>query len=64
MIYAFILIAVIGGWTIYATAQSEEEAQELVTKRVSDRLQKLWDDAFESLRDNKFLRAERALLTI
>lgn len=64
MFYAFILLALIGGWTIYSTSQSEEEAQELVSKRVGDRLQKLWDDAFESLKENKFLRAERALLTI
>lgn len=64
MIYAFILIAIIGGWTIYATSQTEDEAQELVSKKVGDRLQKLWDDAFDSLKENKFLRAERALLTI
>jgi len=64
MFYAFIFIALIGGWTIYSTAQSEIEAQELVSKRIGNRLQKLWDDAFQSLKDNKFLRAERALLTI
>ncbi len=64
MIYAFILLALVGGWTIFSTARSEEEAEELVSKRVGDRLQKLWDDAFESLKENKFLRAERALLTI
>lgn len=64
MILAFTAVALIGGWTIYATAKSEEQAEELVTKRVGDRLQRLWDDAFQSLKENKFLRAERALLTI
>ena len=64
MIFALLALLAIGGWTIYTTAQSEVEAEELVTKRVGDRLQRLWDDAFQSLKENKFLRAERALLTI
>lgn len=64
MILAFLALLAIGGWTIYATAGAEHQAQELVTKRVGDRLQRLWDDAFQSLKENKFLRAERALLTI
>ena len=64
MIVALLAVFAIGGWTIYATAQSEDQAEELVTKRVGDRLQRLWDDAFQSLKENKFLRAERALLTI
>lgn len=64
MLYALIAVLAIGAWTIYATANSEDQAEELVTKRVGDRLQRLWDDAFQSLKENKFLRAERALLTI
>ena len=64
MILAFLLISAIGGWTIYSITGTETEAEELVTKKVGDRLQKLWDDAFLSLKENKFLRAERALLTI
>lgn len=64
MILAFLLISAIGGWTIYNITGTEAEAEELVTKKVGDRLQKLWDDAFFSLKENKFLRAERALLTI
>lgn len=64
MIVTFLVVLAVGGWAVYVSATAEEEAQELVTKRVGDRLQRLWDDAFESLKDNKFLRAERALLTI
>ncbi|MCB9822793.1 tetratricopeptide repeat protein [Candidatus Nomurabacteria bacterium] len=64
MILAFILVMLIGGYTVFISNQTEEQAEELVTKRVGDRLQRLWDDAFDSLKDNKFLRAERALLTI
>lgn len=64
MIPAFLIVLAVGGWAVYISATAEEEAQDLVTKRVGDRLQRLWDDAFQSLKDNKFLRAERALLTI
>ena len=64
MILSFIVVLLIGGYTVYISNQTEAEAEDLVTKRVGDRLQRLWDDAFESLKDNKFLRAERALLTI
>lgn len=64
MILAFILIMIIGGYTVFISNQTETQAEELVTKKVGDRLQRLWDDAFDSLKDNKFLRAERALLTI
>lgn len=64
MIFAFLVLVAIGAWTVYTMASAEDQAEELVTKRVGDRLQRLWDDAFQSLKENKFLRAERALLTI
>ena len=64
MIYAFIVVLVITGWTVYSTPAADNAAEEYVTKKVGDRLQRLWDDALTSLKDNKFLRAERALLTI
>lgn len=58
------MVLALGCWIIYVSNTAEEQAEELVTKKVGDRLQRLWDDAFNSLKDNKFLRAERALLTI
>lgn len=64
MIVALLVLLALGGWTIYATSRAEEQAQELVTNKVGERLQRLWDDAFKSIKENKFLRAERALLTI
>ena len=64
MIYAFLIALAITGWTVYSTVTADKEAEEYVTKKVGDRLQRLWDDALKSLKDNKFLRAERALLTI
>ncbi len=42
---------------------SIEEASELPAK-ISEKLDQLWRIAQESLRDNKYLRAEKALLTI
>lgn len=35
-----------------------------VSRRVGDRLGKLWDIAHQGMRENRFLRAEKALLTI
>jgi tetratricopeptide (TPR) repeat protein len=64
MILASLAVIAAGTWTVYAITNSEVQAEELVTKRVGERLQRLWDDAFQSLKENKFLRAERALLTI
>ncbi len=64
MIIGLLVVLAVGGWAVYISAAAESQAEELVTKRVGDRLQRLWDDAFMSIRDNKFLRAERALLTI
>jgi tetratricopeptide (TPR) repeat protein len=36
----------------------------IVPRRLSDRLGKLWEIAYHGMRENRFLRAEKALLTI
>ena len=36
----------------------------MIPKRIGDRLTKLWDIAYHGMRENRFLRAEKALLTI
>lgn len=64
MILALLILLGLGGWAAYSSTRTEEQAEVLVSNRVGDRLQRLWDDAFTSLKENKFLRAERALLTI
>lgn len=64
MIFALLALFAVGAWTIVISTKAEIQAEELITKKVGDRLQRLWDDAFQSLKENKFLRAERALLTI
>lgn len=64
MFLSFLAVLLIGGYSVYISNQTEDQAEDLMTKKVGDRLQRLWTDAFDSLKDNKFLRAERALLTI
>lgn len=57
-----VLIIIFGLATLFAWRwQPKTESK---SKRVSGRFQKLWDDAYEAIRSNKYLKAERALLTI
>lgn len=58
-----LLVIVIGAWTIWRPFTIEETVADL-PKLLSGKLDKLWDIAQESLRDRKYLRAEKALLTI
>jgi superkiller protein 3 len=58
-----ILIAILGGWAIWKPQTIAEVATDLPQK-ISEKLDRLWDVAQESLRDKKYLRAEKALLTI
>lgn len=53
------------GWLAYRNARpSEDDTEEIYRSRVTDRLGKLWDIAHKSMRESRFLRAEKALLTI
>jgi tetratricopeptide (TPR) repeat protein len=47
---------------LHTRKRSEEDTD--VTRRVGDRIGKLWDIAHQGMRENRFLRAEKALLTI
>jgi tetratricopeptide (TPR) repeat protein len=58
-----LLIAVFGAWAIMKRQTITEVATDLPQK-ISEKLERLWDVAQESLRDKKYLRAEKALLTI
>ena len=53
----------LGAWAIWRQQTIIESAADLPQK-LSSKLDKLWDIAQESLRDRKYLRAEKALLTI
>ncbi len=61
--FGLILVVALGAWAIWRPESIEEAAADLPQK-LSGKLDKLWDIAQESLRDRKYLRAEKALLTI
>lgn len=58
-----VLIAGFGALA-YHHAQIREDEFGTVSRKVGDRLGKLWDIAHQGMRENRFLRAEKALLTI
>ncbi len=61
--FALLFIAGMFALTLQRIAQTETDIEPL-SQKLSLRLQKLWDIAHVGLRENKFLRAEKALLTI
>lgn len=58
-----IVIALLGIWAIYQRQTVAEVVSDLPTK-LSEKLDQLWTIAQTSLQDRKYLRAEKALLTI
>lgn len=58
-----ILLIVLGIWVLMYQKTTDPLAADLPT-RLASRMDKLWEVAHESLRDRKYLRAEKALLTI
>ena len=58
-----LLVMAFGIWAIFKPQTITEVATDLPQK-ISEKLDKLWEVAQESLREKKYLRAEKALLTI
>lgn len=58
-----LLILALGAWIIWRK-QDPGEITATIPNRLSDKLDKLWSIAQESLAERKYLRAEKALLTI
>lgn len=58
-----IIVAILGGIAVFYKKSLEDASLELPVK-LSDKLDRLWEVAQESLREKKYLRAEKALLTI
>ena len=58
-----IVIVLLGGWTIYQRQTLAEVEADLPTK-LSEKLTQLWTIAQESIQTKKYLRAEKALLTL
>lgn len=59
-----LLIVIVFAALAYRTADVRDDEFANVSRRVGDRLGKLWDIAHQGMRENRFLRAEKALLTI
>lgn len=58
-----IIVALLGGLAVFYRKAVEGPSMDLPSK-LSDKLDTLWSIAQESLREKKYLRAEKALLTI
>lgn len=49
---------------VLRSAQVRDEELGDIPRRISDKMGRLWDIAHQGMRENRFLRAEKALLTI
>lgn len=58
-----LIIIILGAWVVYQPQTIKEVSADLPAK-LSDKLSQLWSIAQESIQTNKYLRAEKALLTI
>ncbi|HEY4160920.1 MAG TPA: tetratricopeptide repeat protein [Candidatus Saccharimonadales bacterium] len=61
--YELLIVAAFGVLAVSATKLNEDEIND-ISRKVGDRMGKLWDIAHQGMRENRFLRAEKALLTI
>lgn len=61
--FELILVGFFGALAYRGTKHQEEELSPL-PRKISDKLGRLWDIAHIGMRENRFLRAEKALLTI
>src|SRR6185503_4223707 len=61
--FELVLVAGFGAFA-YRNATVHDDEFATVSRKVGDRLGKLWDIAHQGMRENRFLRAEKALLTI
>lgn len=61
--YALLLLVVFAFIT-YRHGQRSEQEMIVIPRRIGDRLTRLWEIAHHGMRENRLLRAEKALLTI
>lgn len=61
--YALALLCIFA-YFVYRHGKNIENQMIVIPKRIGDRLSKLWEIAHHGMRENRFLRAEKALLTI
>jgi tetratricopeptide (TPR) repeat protein len=61
----FALVFVLGfGLLVLRSTHWRDEELSPLPRKISDKVGKLWDIAHQGMRENRFLRAEKALLTI
>ncbi|HSX27343.1 MAG TPA: tetratricopeptide repeat protein [Patescibacteria group bacterium] len=61
--YELALVALFG-FLVFHNSRFRDAELSLFPRKISDKLGKLWDIAHQGMRENRFLRAEKALLTI
>jgi tetratricopeptide (TPR) repeat protein len=61
--YELLAVSVFGFMGLLHT-RKRSDAESDISMKVGDRIGKLWDIAHQGMRENRFLRAEKALLTI
>src|SRR5665213_2436767 len=61
--YAIALLLVFG-YIVFRHGKNTELEMVIIPRRIGDRLTRLWEIAHHGMRENRFLRAEKALLTI
>jgi tetratricopeptide (TPR) repeat protein len=61
--YELLIVAAFGAFGIYHAKLRGYDSDD-VSRKVGDKIGKLWDVAHQGMRENRFLRAEKALLTI
>lgn len=59
-----LLLLVLFAFLAYRGTQVREEDVSGIPRKISDKMGRLWDIAHQGMRENRFLRAEKALLTI
>jgi tetratricopeptide (TPR) repeat protein len=59
------LVFVVGfGLLTFRSTNLKQDEFDLIPRKISDKMGQLWDIAHQGMRENRFLRAEKALLTI
>ncbi len=61
--YELVLVLGFGLLALRGTKVQDEDVADL-PRKISDKMGRLWDIAHQGMRENRFLRAEKALLTI
>lgn len=59
-----LVIVAVFGWLAFHNATVHDDEFLAVSRKLGDKIGKLWDIAHKGMRENRFLRAEKALLTI